>query len=534
MRKLAIYAIILVALLPFGSAVAAGLDLTQSNTSMTGLLQLIQQASDSWGPRLHGNAVAVFWSLALIQFIWTFVPLVFKQADFGELIGELIRFIMIIGFFNILLDHSTEWAGYIISSFRQAGAHAANLPTPELMPGDMFAMAVDFSRAILSGISFFNGSLNFVVALAGLIVLLCFSFIAAFVFVTLIEAYVVINAAVLFMGFGASQWTREYTLAIVRYTVSVGAKLFMVTLIVGLVLTVAEQWRAAYTNDEASLMTLIGLSLVCAYLTKTIPELIAGMINGSSIGGGTGIGSMAATAIAAAVTATASIATAGAAVAGGLGATGSKTGEAVGGLANSINTSFTGGSATGAGDSGSARTEPFGASLGSSTGGSSAAKSAGAKVGGSNSGVPNVIGSGPQPSEWVKQSSNSAQRHNDTKGSAGAAQPQATPHGDQGGSSSPQTSQQGGSGISGHQVANVLTRGAGILAAISVPGMERAATMGGEFGSNQPQVDNGFANERSSANSIEVSEAPNIIRPTQEPAAARTPSSYNTEKPEFS
>lgn len=85
---------------------------------------------------------------------------------------------------------------------------------------------------------------------------------------TLVEAYVVINASVLFMAFGASQWTREYTLAVIRYTVSVGAKLFIVTLIVGLILSVAEKWQAAHTNDEASLMTLVGLSLICAYLRK--------------------------------------------------------------------------------------------------------------------------------------------------------------------------------------------------------------------------------------------------------------------------
>ena len=31
--------------------------------------------------------------LALIQLVWTFVPLVaVKQADFGEIVGELIRF----------------------------------------------------------------------------------------------------------------------------------------------------------------------------------------------------------------------------------------------------------------------------------------------------------------------------------------------------------------------------------------------------------------------------------------------------------
>ena len=99
---------------------AAGLDLAQSNTSMTGLLVLIQNASNDWEPRLHGYAVTVFWSLALIQFIWTFVPLVFKQADFSELIGELIRFLMIIGFFNILLDHSREWAGTIIDKIGRA------------------------------------------------------------------------------------------------------------------------------------------------------------------------------------------------------------------------------------------------------------------------------------------------------------------------------------------------------------------------------------------------------------------------------
>jgi type IV secretion system protein TrbL len=92
-------------------------------------------------------------------------------------------------------------------------------------------------------------------AVSALIVLMCFTFIAALVFVTLVEAYVIINAAVLFMGFGGSQWTREYALAPIRYAVAVGAKLFVLTLIVGLIMQVSAEWSAAYTNDEASLMT---------------------------------------------------------------------------------------------------------------------------------------------------------------------------------------------------------------------------------------------------------------------------------------
>lgn len=539
MRRTTIFTVVLASLLlPFGNAMAAGLDLAQSNTSMTGLLVLIQNASNDWGPRLHGYAVTVFWSLALIQFIWTFVPLVFKQADFSELIGELIRFLMIIGFFNILLDHSTEWAGTIIDSFRQAGAHAASLPTSELMPGDMFAMAVEFSRSILSGISIFNGSLNIVVALAALIVLLSFSFIAAFVFVTLVEAYVVINASVLFMAFGASQWTREYTLAVIRYTVSVGAKLFIMTLIVGLILSVAEKWQAAYTNDEASLMTLVGLSLICAYLTKTIPDLIAGMINGSSMGGGSSLGGMAAAGAAGAAAAVATIATAGAAApaaAGALGAAGS------GGLAASINSSFAGGSSAAGAGGGAVSTGAGSAGVGSGTGGSSVAKSAGAKVGGSASGGPSGSGPVPQSSQGLqqaaKQAGKAAQRNvDDPKGEAAAL-----PQGVQGGGrsqSTPQASQQrtsdaqeGHGGISGHQVANALTRGAGILSAISVPGMEGAASMGGGFGGDQSQVDSGSGS--GSDNSIEESETSNIIRPTQEPAAVPTQSQNDTNKPEL-
>ncbi|UXZ21787.1 P-type conjugative transfer protein TrbL [Pseudomonas sp. YeP6b] len=550
MRRTTIFTVVLASLLlPFGNAMAAGLDLAQSNTSMTGPLVLIQNASNDWGPRLHGYAVTVFWSLALIQFIWTFVPLVFKQADFSELIGELIRFLMIIGFFNILLDHSTEWAGTIIDSFRQAGAHAASLPTSELMPGDMFAMAVEFSRSILSGISIFNGSLNIVVALAALIVLLSFSFIAAFVFVTLVEAYVVINASVLFMAFGASQWTREYTLAVIRYTVSVGAKLFIMTLIVGLILSVAEKWQAAYTNDEASLMTLVGLSLICAYLTKTIPDLIAGMINGSSMGGGSSLGGMAAAGAAGAAAAVATIATAGAAApaaAGALGAAGSGASAASaasgsGGLAASINSSFAGGSSAAGAGGGAVSTGAGSAGVGSGTGGSSVAKSAGAKVGGSASGGPSGSGPVPQSSQGLqqaaKQAGKAAQRNvDDPKGEAAAL-----PQGVQGGGRSQSTSQasqqhtsdaqEGHGGISGHQVANALTRGAGILSAISVPGMEGAASMSGGFGGDQSQVDSGSGS--GSDNSIEESETSNIIRPTQEPAAVPTQSQNDTNKPEL-
>lgn len=505
MRRSTVYALVgAVLLLSATSAMAAGVDLAQSNTSMNSLLRLIQNASNQWAPRLHDYALWLLGCLAVIQLVWTFAPLVMRGAELGDILHELVKFILVIGFFYAMLDHATEWGGAIINSFRQAGAHAAGLGSAELMPGDMFSTAVDFSRQVLTaGVSMFSPITSVVVAVSALIVLMCFTFIAALVFVTLVEAYVIINAAVLFMGFGGSQWTREYALAPIRYAVAVGAKLFVLTLIVGLIMQVSAEWSAAYTNDEASLMTLVGLSLVCAYLTKTIPELIGGMISGTSMGGGSAIGGMAAAGAAGAAAAVATVATAGAAApaAGALGAAGTGGGAASaagGGLASALDASMAGGSTAG--------------------GSGAAAKAAGSRVGGgAASGSANPVSAAASPASQeagsgLKQAAKQAGRaakggDDDTDQQAVAQQRQMTPK-----------EGTGGNGKVVAQGAEVATRALGVLGAISVPGMESShgLSLGGTGspppvpGGDSPTPDDG-AEPTTQAES-------NIIRPTSDTA----------------
>jgi len=508
MRRSTVFALVgAVLLLSANSAMAAGVDLAQSNTSMNSLLRLIQNASNQWAPRLHDYALWLLGCLAVIQLVWTFAPLVMRGAELGDILHELVKFILVIGFFYAMLDHATEWGGAIVNSFRQAGAHAAGLGSAELMPGDMFSTAVDFSRQVLTaGVSMFSPITSVVVAVSALIVLMCFTFIAA----------------VLFMGFGGSQWTREYALAPIRYAVAVGAKLFVLTLIVGLIMQVSAEWSAAYTNDEASLMTLVGLSLVCAYLTKTIPELIGGMISGTSMGGGSAIGGMAAAGAAGAVAAIATVATAGAAApaAGALGAAGTGGGAASaagGGLASALNASMAGGST--AGGIGGA-TGVGSAGIGASTGGGSgaAAKAAGSRVGGgAASGSANPVSAAASPASQeagsgLKQAAKQAGRaakdgDDDTDQQAVAQQRQMTPK-----------EGTGGNGKAVAQVAEVATRALGVLGAISVPGMESShgLSLGGTGspplvpGDDSPTPDDG-AEPTTQAES-------NIIRPTSDTA----------------
>ncbi|HBB8224988.1 TPA: P-type conjugative transfer protein TrbL [Escherichia coli] len=548
--------LLLLASFAFASNASAA-DLHDPSGSFTGLLDLVKNSAAQWDGKLRGYAKTLFWLLASIQFVWTFMPLVFRQADFGEIVGELIRFILVIGFFYALLLFSADWADKVVDSFRTAGASAAGLGTSQIRPGDIFGTSIELANTI-GDVETWNPLTATMVALAGLLVLLCFAFIAAFMGLTIIESYVVINASVLFMGFGASQWTREYALAIVRYAVSVGAKLFVLTLIVGLIVDSAKTWQAAYNHDDASMWTMVGLALVCAYLAKTIPELVAGMISGTSMGGGSAIGGMAAAGAAGAAAAIATIATAGAAApaaAGALGAAGSAGaagagGIGGGGLAAAINSSFAGGSAPAA-----AATGGTGAAsgLGASTGGQAAAKgasSAGARVGGSA--APQSPGPAPQqPSSGVqqaaKQAGKAAQGGDDDKGQQTAAGAQTPPAGNadaSASSSAPSASAQSPaaqagegqgeakSGVSGHQIASGITRGAGILSAIAVPGMEGAAGLSLGAGAPQPVPGSGADADGSMAPSSAPSSAEpqNVIRPA-EPSPA-SPSDAGPAKPD--
>ncbi|QLC51795.1 P-type conjugative transfer protein TrbL [Bartonella alsatica] len=304
---------------------ADSLDQTKSFNS---LLDLIQKQSNNWYSKLHYYGFRLFWSLAVFQLLFSFIPLLFKQSDIADFFGEFVKFILVIGFFAALLEYSQEWGTAIIESFRTAAADASGRGRG-LFPGDIMGEASKIMEA-MANVSTWNPITAVLIAIQSVIVFLCFGFIAVLLAISLIESYIVINASVIFMGFGASQWTREISITTFRYAVSVGAKLFVMTLLVTLITDSMISWKNAYVYSSASNWTLLGLALLSAYLTKTIPEIVAGLISGSSGGTGATIGAMSGAAVGAAV----AVASGGVSAAAGGASTAGGTGSVLGGGAS--------------------------------------------------------------------------------------------------------------------------------------------------------------------------------------------------------
>jgi len=124
MRRSTVFALVgAVLLLSATSAMAAGVDMAQSNTSMYSLLRLIQNASNQWARRLHDYALWLLGCLAVIQLVWTFAPLVMRGAELGDILHELVKFILVIGFFYAMLE-SQEMANSTRRSMDSANVGA--------------------------------------------------------------------------------------------------------------------------------------------------------------------------------------------------------------------------------------------------------------------------------------------------------------------------------------------------------------------------------------------------------------------------
>jgi type IV secretion system protein TrbL len=139
---------------------------------------------------------------------------------------------------------------------------------------------------------------------AFIIIIICFALIAAAMIMALVESYIVLSAGVLLLGFGGSRWTRDFAVKTVVYAVSVGAKLFMIQLIAGLGAQIIFGWTELLgkpavdpatnlpilgDNGLATTLIIIGSALVLLVLVRNIPDLIQGLINGTSLGVNTGL-----------------------------------------------------------------------------------------------------------------------------------------------------------------------------------------------------------------------------------------------------
>ena len=245
------------------------------------LTEEFRLTADAWTGRLKPVAQRTFALLAAIEFAVSALVWGLRRDSLTEAAGAFFLKCAVLSFLFMLLLFFENWVPAVVDSFAQAGQHAAGSgglnPTAVAELG-LRLNSVMMEKAFGWGL-LLSPAQTFSAVWGGFVVMFAFAVIAAQLVILLIESYIAVTAGVFFVGFAAFRGTAGLTDRYLAWAVSVGVRLFLVYLIIGLGMGVAERW-AAYIESMgavdffAAFRVVIG-AVIFALVAVIIPNRTA-------------------------------------------------------------------------------------------------------------------------------------------------------------------------------------------------------------------------------------------------------------------
>jgi type IV secretion system protein TrbL len=255
---------------------------------------------DSGFGLLAGDVAFLTSTLVVIDI--TLAGLMWALAGEHNVLAQLIRKILYVGFFALLLNNFKSLADIVFSSFAGLGLKAtgASLTADDLMrPGFVAEAGFTASRPLLEkageliGItSFFANFVTIaVLMLAWLIVLMAFFILAVQLFIAIIEFKLTALAGFILVPFALFGQTAFLAERVLGNVVSSGIKLMVLAIVVGIgsgIFSDLTQTAADITLAQAA-ATILGAIAVFG-LAVFIPAIAAGLISGApQLGAGSAV-----------------------------------------------------------------------------------------------------------------------------------------------------------------------------------------------------------------------------------------------------
>jgi type IV secretion system protein TrbL len=256
----------------------------------------------TWFTAVWPYANTLFGMLAVIEFAWSAAVMLLEKSDLQSWTAALVRKVMWLGAFYALLLYGRFWIPAIIDSFEIIGQNAAG--TGPMSPSDVFSRGIDLAGALMatsSSAAFFtNLGTSLTMVVTGIITALAFIAITVQFVVAMVESYIIVAAAFIFVGFGGSRWTAPYVERYIGLGVSNGVKIMLLYLLIGTGMSLSVDWMteaeniASNSSPAMSALEIMGASIIFMMLCWQIPKLFAAVLGGSpALSGGDLIGTSA-------------------------------------------------------------------------------------------------------------------------------------------------------------------------------------------------------------------------------------------------
>jgi type IV secretion system protein TrbL len=260
----------------------------------TGLLDSFINQTSGWWNILRGYALTLFTLTLTIEVCLFGVRMALQQSQLGEVLGQFMTLLLFAGFVASVINNYQSWAtGIAVTGLKPLVGELTGNNVDAGQPFAIAAAIVDKVMLVMADFGLSDIAEAFLYISSMLIIIVVFVLISALIIVTTCEFYVVANIGVLLIGLGGSRIFKDYAVNVMRYVLSVALKLFVLQLVVNIGFAMlslsdldASIGSTLDTVKFSDLFFLIGKALILLALAKVLPDTCAGIISGSSIGGG--------------------------------------------------------------------------------------------------------------------------------------------------------------------------------------------------------------------------------------------------------
>lgn len=246
------------------------------------LLDEFYRKTAAWETTMKKYALLIIRWLAILEICILGLKAALNRDQLGDTLKQFVMLLLMIGFFHAAIIYYHEWTWNLINGLQSIGLEA----NPGGYSADSpFLTGMKLVGIILDKLSVWSPGNSIALLIAALVIIVCFALISAQVVLIKCEAMVAMSASLILVGFGGSNFLKEYAVNALRYAFSVAFKLFVLQLVLVLGISFIESFSTA-TAELQDIFTVIGASIVLLALTKTLPDACAGIINGSHVSSG--------------------------------------------------------------------------------------------------------------------------------------------------------------------------------------------------------------------------------------------------------
>ncbi|EIO4179470.1 P-type conjugative transfer protein TrbL [Campylobacter coli] len=245
-----------------------------------GILDLLQNGLESWIPLIKTACLWVFWTLVVIDLVWTFGLKALSGFEFGDFIATLIKKIMYIGIF-LFLFNIDQWLQIIFNSFSQLATSVNN--GISITPQNIIEQALNLVGKIIQSMDFWSPGDSILKVVAGVIILIAFVLMAIDLLIVYLKFFLM-NVIVFFaLALGGLSHFKQIGLNPIMTAIKVGVELFMIQGLMALSITMIDVINNEITQKSTAdvILQILVVALIFCMITKMVPGIIEAVFNGS-------------------------------------------------------------------------------------------------------------------------------------------------------------------------------------------------------------------------------------------------------------